>query len=763
MQSFSASHNPGDDEQRSENHFQAELDAELLKSNNLELQLEESKHFYEGQPQQMRDRIEYLKETQPHQGRVATACGEDESASKLEEASHMEMTQMVMDETTLHGESESNGLLLELQDKVSVLSKALTDMEQENVDLKEALAVMHHHRQATGHNGIPGEGDDLERNSELEVELESTQNELSWMKSRWKALDVLVLRSEHLLEIQGKKLEKSENALKKTRELYAYERSARLSIERINETTQIVMGKLHGKMEDRRYEIDQLQGLLTQYNVEAASVEWEALNEFQRIVAPKILNTSNNTYFPAGTRTLCCNITCKMDRANIKYAPAIHDFTAEDVVEEDDEGMEAVLMDSKGRPVQEKSRSNGRFMTQGEADEWALLEIIRRRDWDHLMDSCINNPHLAYVKFSSRSNMNKGNLILHEACKHNPPIHILDAIYDANESAVMIKGFGGYFPLHHACASGASEEVIRYLISKFPGAVCCASEQDHTFPLHLACKMGTSEDTLMLLLTHCPEAAVHQDDFGRLPLDYAKNLRSTGARDVAIKCLDACKWIEKSAALAREKIENEFVTRIRGYEESQAKQLKMIREVHEEEISELESALHSYEKQLTKQSKVLKRVETELGHKGEENEKQTKSLAKLQTKIGELSEVLQETRDANGVLSTEAGEREKELEIALGDIETLNQHSEWLESKVSSIRKIANTEAPLVKLSLHRRDENQWRRGLDATSERSLSQEFIEGPASRRSSTAIPKFKNRLEDEADTLSRSDTSIREDAE
>ncbi|KAL3904448.1 MAG: hypothetical protein SGILL_010064, partial [Bacillariaceae sp.] len=83
--------------------------------------------------------------------------------------------------------------------------------------------------------------------------------------------------------------------------------------------------------------------------------------------------------------------------------------------------------------------------------------------------------------------------------------------------------------------------------------------------------------------------------------------------------------------------------------------------------------------------------------------------------------------------------RKEELEIALDDVETLNQHSEWLESVVTSIRRIANTEAPLVK-SMHQREHSQRTKDTDATKERSLSQGFKEGPASKKYATAIPKF-----------------------
>jgi hypothetical protein len=435
--------------------------------------------------------------------------------------------------------------------------------------------------------------------------------------------------------------------------------------------------------------------------------------------------------------------TTQMDRVNIKYAPAIHDFTAEEA-EEDDEGMEAVLMDSKAKV--EDSKSNGRFMTQAKSDERELLELIRKREWSRLMERCQTNPHLAYVKFASASAMNKGNLVFHEVCKHNPPIHVLEAVHDANESAAMIKGYGGYLPLHHACASGASDEVIRYIVAKYPEAVSMADEHDHALPLHLVCKMGTSEDMFMLLLSHFPDAATVQDDFGRLPMDYAKNIRSPGTRDIALKCLNIANWLQKSANFSKQRTESEYQHRIRGYEESQAKQLKMIKEVHEEELFDLESEVKAQQKDLSKKSSTLERVEAELELKSMEVEKQTKALNKIQAsldrhmeQIQELTAALEATRGANELLSLQLEEQKEELEQALDDVETLNQHSEWLESVVRSIRKIANNEAPLIK-SLHRREASQSMREMEVTKERSLSQGFKEGPASKKYASSIPKF-----------------------
>jgi hypothetical protein len=427
-----------------------------------------------------------------------------------------------------------------------------------------------------------------------------------------------------------------------------------------------------------------------------------------------------------------------MDRLKVKCAPAIPDLTVEDRELEDDEGMEAVLWEN-GAKVDD-SKSDKRIITIEKSGDEELLDIIQRRDWKVLMNRCQNYPHLAYVKFSGSSPISKGNLVLHEVCKQTPPNDLVEILYDANDSAVMIRGYGGYLPIHHACASGASDEVIQYLFAKYPEGVSVSDENEHGLPLHLACKMGASEDVYMLLLSQYPEAASMRDDFGRLPIDYAKSIRNAGTRDIALKCLKFAKWLQSSSNYSKQKTEREFESRIRGYEDCQAQHLKMIKEVHEGEIEELENAVSLLKKDAMKKTSLINELQQQLQIKNDEIEHKNASLTKMQVamdskvaKITELSKKLAKATKNNQTLSQEVDERSNELDLAIQDIETLNQHSEWLESVLTSIRTIANTEAPIVK-SLHRREQgSEW-------SECSISQGFTEETAAKKFATAIPRF-----------------------
>jgi hypothetical protein len=450
-----------------------------------------------------------------------------------------------------------------------------------------------------------------------------------------------------------------------------------------------------------------------------------------------------------------------MSRVNVKYAPAIKDLTVGSAVE-DDEGMEAVLcsmhqrQSKSGSSSDDDSGSQKAFMTAYEKPEDVeLLGTIRNKDWSRLMRRVETHPHVAFVKFSGRDSLSKGNSVLHEVCKNNPTVDIIETLIDANESAITLKGNGGSLPLHYACATGASTEVIQYLVSNYPEAVSTTEDNERALPLHFACKIGVSEDAFMLLLTHYPQGAAIRDYFGRLPLEYAKNIQCDVTRRVAIECLNRAKWLQKATHFSKKRTESDFQRRVRGYEESQARHLKMIQEVHEEEIAELENIVKSQKLELSKTQKTLVELEEEFQNKIEEHEKDLESLTKLRVsldlktaKIAELTQTLEETQDQNNNLSKELEVRNSEYEIALEDVEMLNKHSEWLESIVTSIRDIASAEAPIVK-SLHQRDDQPSYCSSSVSNSTphmssSSQQRYLAKPSSKKFLSGIPTYGNRF-------------------
>jgi hypothetical protein len=439
-----------------------------------------------------------------------------------------------------------------------------------------------------------------------------------------------------------------------------------------------------------------------------------------------------------------------MNRVNIKYAPALKDMTVEDCFS--DEGMEAVLCEEEQAKLSRNRKAAGANSSESPDEQSAiyekpedaeLLKIIRRRDWAELLYRLEIHPHITYIKFAGKST-STGNLVLHEACRYLAPVDTIEVLIDANEEAVRTKGHSGFLPLHFAYASGASEDVIKLLVSIHPDAIQAADDDSHTLPLHLASKMGASEEAFMTLLTAYPDATQIRDDFGRLPMDYAKTLLNDKKREIAMECLQRARWLDRAAKHAREMTEWEYERRIHGYEESQAAHLKMIKEVHDEEISEMERTIEEQREELSSQAEQIEDLEKKFDDEMEMYKKRIETLEKMvetkdvessakidaqedklsqiqiafDDKTAELKEVskkLEQRQKENDYLVQQVEAQTRDFHVALEDIETLNKHAEWLESILGSIRDIANSEAPIVSSMTQRREHSNHTGGTTVT------------------------------------------------
>jgi ankyrin repeat protein len=115
---------------------------------------------------------------------------------------------------------------------------------------------------------------------------------------------------------------------------------------------------------------------------------------------------------------------------------------------------------------------------EGEDQIGMVFDLIERRDWEGVNALVQSVPDVASVvcRFTHgiaacvSPSGPRGNLALHEACKHHAPIRIVNLILEANMDAVKSQGQFGYLPLHVACSSGASLKVVSRLIELYPSA-----------------------------------------------------------------------------------------------------------------------------------------------------------------------------------------------------------------------------------------------------------------------------------------------------
>ena len=178
---------------------------------------------------------------------------------------------------------------------------------------------------------------------------------------------------------------------------------------------------------------------------------------------------------------------------------------------------------------------------QSNLDMRKLIEIftvIKKRRWDeflHLLDTYPRSASIPCPK--NIQSTAKGNLMLHEACRNNPPLSVISALVDEYADAIKAKGGKGYLPLHYACATDASTDVVRKLLETFPASIRMRDTNDLMIPLHFACKWGASSDIIEILAGAYPEGKQVRDIYAKTPMDYANELRGH-ERSAVLKVLE---------------------------------------------------------------------------------------------------------------------------------------------------------------------------------------------------------------------------------
>jgi ankyrin repeat protein len=113
---------------------------------------------------------------------------------------------------------------------------------------------------------------------------------------------------------------------------------------------------------------------------------------------------------------------------------------------------------------------------------------------------------------------------LHIICKlHNPPEDIVIALIEASQEAVISLDSHGWLPLHHACANGASPEVIQILVDAYPAGKVTQDSQLRT-PLHFYATRNSDSPAVMAAnadMLSDSGAATLRDRSGMLPIHYA--------------------------------------------------------------------------------------------------------------------------------------------------------------------------------------------------------------------------------------------------
>ena len=155
--------------------------------------------------------------------------------------------------------------------------------------------------------------------------------------------------------------------------------------------------------------------------------------------------------------------------------------------------------------------------------ETKLFKALSKSQWSDALEFLSRKPKEALIwTLSSDPNDPPCHLLpLHIALRRNAPRKVVQALLNANTSAIYRREFFSMLPLHVACDLGMDIAVIKLLCEAFPGA---ARQPDlgGMLPLHLACAStaSCSSVTITYLLSINADAMHVKDSKGCLAQEY---------------------------------------------------------------------------------------------------------------------------------------------------------------------------------------------------------------------------------------------------
>ena len=167
-----------------------------------------------------------------------------------------------------------------------------------------------------------------------------------------------------------------------------------------------------------------------------------------------------------------------------------------------------------------------------------LVKLVDNEQWELAVQQSNSNRHLAEA-WSARPGFFEGIktsdvLPIHIACARRPTVEVIDALYEANRMSLRQKE-SAYrrIPLHIACRSDASPDVVKRLLKYYPEGAA-ADDSLGRLPIHYRLSNGADDETIDALLKSCPGSARAFDRRGWLPLHVAA---SVGASPHVIQSL----------------------------------------------------------------------------------------------------------------------------------------------------------------------------------------------------------------------------------
>ena len=164
-----------------------------------------------------------------------------------------------------------------------------------------------------------------------------------------------------------------------------------------------------------------------------------------------------------------------------------------------------------------------------------LVSTIANAEWSRAKDLIEENGNLVR-KWTVVPSLSGGNnasdiLALHQACKMpDLTVSFLETLLFGYPESIRKKETGSRrFPLHIALRARLPNEVILYILNKYPEA-CAKQDSQGRVPLHYAISNYAPLSIIQTLVNTCPASASAADFLGWTPLHVAANT----ARSVAM-------------------------------------------------------------------------------------------------------------------------------------------------------------------------------------------------------------------------------------
>lgn len=125
--------------------------------------------------------------------------------------------------------------------------------------------------------------------------------------------------------------------------------------------------------------------------------------------------------------------------------------------------------------------------------------------------------------------------VLHLALKSQATEDVIFYLLEKYPYSTKLQDCNGRVPLHYACSNGASLAVVKSILSTCPESICATDIYFWT-PLHVASRCSISVDIVKAMLGHYPEAITMVNMKGNSAVSLAK-MNESKAMDLIVACL----------------------------------------------------------------------------------------------------------------------------------------------------------------------------------------------------------------------------------